>query len=98
MAHGDAVRRLVVLIGLVLAATPLAGVAGAEPLPAELQKVKAALEKYRDPYVAVRDGYFSTLGCVEYPKGGGHGRLPYPAGGMGIHFLNHALIGQPFDG
>ena len=63
----------------------------------ELQKLKAALEKYQDPYVAVRDGYFSTVGCVHYPKPGGHGQVSYVAGGMGVHFINPPLIGPAPD-
>lgn len=59
--------------------------------------MRAALEKYRDPVVAVHDGYFSTLGCVEFPHAAGAGRLPYPAGGMGVHFLNPSLIGPVPD-
>jgi len=55
-------------------------------VPPELEKVRAAMEKYKDPAVAVRDGYFSTLGCVEYPTGG-----------MGIHFLNLKLMGPAPD-
>lgn len=55
-------------------------------LPPELERVRAALEKYKDPLVAVRDGYFSTLGCVESP-----------GGGMGIHFLNPRLLGPVPD-
>jgi hypothetical protein len=66
-------------------------------LPPELERARAALEKYQDPYVAVRDGYFSTVGCVHYPHPGGTGRVPYPAGGMGIHFLNPQLIGPAPD-
>jgi hypothetical protein len=66
-------------------------------LPPELAQLRANLEKYKDPYVAIRDGYFSTLGCVEYPKPGGAGRVPYPAGAMGIHFLNPALVGPVPD-
>jgi hypothetical protein len=58
----------------------------AQDLPQELVSVRQALEKYQDPIVAVRDGYFSTLGCVEYPTGG-----------MGIHFLNPAHIGPVPD-
>jgi hypothetical protein len=95
MTYRDVFLRLVA--AALLIALPLAGTAAAQPLPAELQKVRAALEKYQDPYVAVRDGYFSTLGCIEYPKAGGAGRVPYPAGGMGIHFLNPALIGPNVD-
>jgi hypothetical protein len=66
-------------------------------LSSELGKAKAALEKYQDPVLAVHDGYFSTLGCVEYPKAGAPGEVPYPAGGMGVHFFNSSLIGQPLD-
>ena len=60
----------------------------------ELQKVREALDKYQDPIVAVHDGYFSTLGCVEYPKPGAAGEVPYPGGGMGVHFFNVTLMGK----
>lgn len=60
--------------------------AQAPALAPELEKVRAALEKYQDPIVAVHDGYFSTLGCVEYPDGS-----------MDIHFLNPALVGPVPD-
>jgi len=60
----------------------------------ELQKVREALEKYQDPIVAVHDGYFSTVGCVEYPKPGAAGQVPYPGGGMGVHFFNVTLMGK----
>jgi hypothetical protein len=67
-------------------------------LPANLTATRAALEKYQDPIAAVRDGYFSTLGCVDYPKGGaGTGEMAYKPGGMGVHFLNPALIGPKLD-
>ena len=72
--------------------------AGRPPLPRNLSTVRAALDKYRDPVVAVRDGYFSTLGCVDYPQGGnGTGLMAYKPGGMGVHFLNPALIGPKLD-
>jgi hypothetical protein len=71
--------------------------AQAPPLPPELEQIRAALEKYQDPYVAVRDGYFSTVACVYFPRPGGTGQIPYPAGGMGVHFLNPALIGPALD-
>lgn len=58
----------------------------APALPPQLAEVREALRKYEDPLVAVRDGYFSTLGCVEYPEGG-----------MGVHFLNPALVGPTPD-
>lgn len=60
--------------------------AWAQALPPELERVRAVVEKYQDPVVAVHDGYFSTLGCIESP-----------AGGMGIHFLNPRLIGPMPD-
>jgi hypothetical protein len=63
----------------------------------ELERVRAALDKYRDPIVAVHDGYFSTVGCVHYPEPGKPGHVPYPAGGMGVHFLNPALMGPTVD-
>jgi hypothetical protein len=66
-------------------------------LTPELQKVRAALDKYQDPIVAVHDGYLSTLGCVEYPKGGGEGSMKYVPGGMGVHFLNGQLMGPTLD-
>jgi hypothetical protein len=87
---------LLVGIGCVLVFTS-SGRAQGPALPPELEKVRTALEKYQDPYVAVRDGYFSTVGCVHYPQPGGAGRVPYVAGGMGIHFLNPQFIGAVPD-
>lgn len=66
-------------------------------VPAELERVRTALDRYRDPIVAIHDGYLSTLACVEFPVAGTAGRMPYPAGGMGVHFLNLGLIGPPLD-
>ncbi|MGQ0741898.1 MAG: hypothetical protein ACT4OG_06345 [Alphaproteobacteria bacterium] len=66
-------------------------------LPPALEKVRKALDKYQDPVVAVRDGYWSTLGCVSFPHGGSPGHAPYLPGTMGIHFLNGQLIGQQLD-
>lgn len=73
--------------------------AGAVPpsLSPELGKVRFALAKYQDPIVAIHDGYFSTLGCVEYPSAGAPGHVPYPPGGMGVHFLNPQLLGPQVD-
>jgi hypothetical protein len=91
------IRPTLVSIALaILWLTPLVH-AQAPELSPELEKVRAALDRYRDPYVAVRDGYFSTVGCVHYPQPGGAGRVPYQAGGMGIHFLNPQLIGPVAD-
>lgn len=62
-----------------------------------LEEVRAALDRYRDPIAAVHDGYFSTLGCVHYPEGGGEGEVPYAAGGMGVHFFNVGLVSPVLD-
>jgi len=67
-------------------------------LSPELEKARATLEKYQDPVMAVHDGYFSTLGCIEYPVAEKTpGRMEYPAGGMGVHFLNPGVIGPVLD-
>jgi hypothetical protein len=66
-------------------------------LSAELKRARDALDKYKDPIAAVHDGYFSTLGCVTYPRAGAAGQVPYAAGGMGVHFLNVGLLGKPLD-
>lgn len=55
-------------------------------LPPELEAARDLLARYKDPVVAVRDGYFSTLGCVHYADGA-----------MGVHFLNTALISPEPD-
>jgi hypothetical protein len=79
------------------AAQTYAPVGASSALSPELQRAKAALDKYRDPVVAVHDGYFSTLGCVEYLEGGREGTMQYKPGGMGVHFLNLQLIGPVLD-
>jgi hypothetical protein len=66
-------------------------------LPPELERARTVLDKYRDPIVAVHDGYLSTVGCVEYPKAGAEGAMQYAPGGMGVHFLNLQLIGPTLD-
>jgi hypothetical protein len=78
----------------------LAGSAGAglPTVPPELERVRAAMEKYQDPYVAVRDGYFSTVACINFPRSIDEpGRLHYGEGAMGIHFLNPQLVGPVPD-
>jgi hypothetical protein len=67
-----------------------------EPSKAELDAVRNALAKYRDPYVAVRDLYLSTVGCVHYDGMKVAGHMEYPKGGMGIHFVNLTVQG-PLD-
>jgi hypothetical protein len=71
--------------------------AGVPAVSPELEKVRAGLERYRDPIAAVRDGYFSTVGCVEYPAGGREHSMHYAPGGMGVHFLNMGYVGPTLD-
>ena len=65
--------------------------------PAELESVRKLLDKYNDPIAAVFDGFYSTLGCIEYPKGGGEGTMKYAAGAMGVHFINMGNVGPKLD-
>jgi hypothetical protein len=67
-----------------------------DPSKAELDEIRQALEKYKDPYVAVRDLYLSTVGCVHYSGEKMEGHMDYPKGGMGIHFVNLTVTG-PLD-
>lgn len=69
-----------------LAASPALAENPSPDVAAQIDKARAALDKFKDPVFAVRSGYFSTLGCVYYKDGG-----------MGVHFLNPALIGPTVD-
>ena len=69
----------------------------AAKLSPELLAVRTALDKYNDPYVAVRDGYFSTVACIDFPHGGQDGPVVYKPGAMGVHFLNTSNIGPQLD-
>jgi len=65
--------------------------------PADVQSARAALEKYSDPLAAIRDGYLSTLACIDFPKGATDGDVVYPPGAMGVHFINTGNIGPKLD-
>jgi hypothetical protein len=84
-----------------LSSSPCSFAAAQEPtvtsaLAPDLHQARAALDKYQDPILAVHDGYFSTLACVEYTKGS-EGSMPYAPGGMGVHFINLQHIGPTLD-
>ena len=108
MKAGFITRAIVVALAS-LAAVP-APVSAEEPSAAELEAIREALAKYKDPYVAVRDLYLSTVGCVHYDGMKMPGHMEYPKGGMGIHFVNltvqgpldpkkpNVLIYEPVDG
>lgn len=92
--------RLLITAAIVAQAFPLllhAQGASRPPLPAGLEATRAALDKYADPTAAIRDGYLSTLVCMDFPAAAGAGHLPYRAGAMGVHFLNASTIGATVD-
>ena len=88
---------LLVASAAFLAASPGTSHGQASVLTPELQAAKTALSKYNDPFVAIKDGYFSTLGCIDFPRGAKDGPIEYPPGAMGVHFLNPANIGPVLD-
>ncbi|SFB79571.1 hypothetical protein [Tropicimonas isoalkanivorans] len=61
----------------------------------DLDAVKAAVEKYKDVNVALADGYIPDPSghCVTAAAEG----LPAEWGGMGIHYLNPAMLGITGD-
>jgi hypothetical protein len=71
--------------------------AASATLSPDLQAARTALAKYSDPFAAVKDGYFSTLACMDFPMGMTDGTVEYPPGAMGVHFLNAANIGPKLD-
>jgi hypothetical protein len=66
-----------------------------EASKAEVDAMRKALAKYEDPYVAVRDLYLSTVGCVHYDGTKIEGHMDYPKGAMGVHFVNLTIQGPP---
>jgi hypothetical protein len=50
-----------------------------------LEPVRSETGRYRNVDAAIRDGYVQFFGCVHEPL----------AGGMGIHFVNAALVADP---
>lgn len=105
MQRGDATLRrtriaFLVVIAILFSATSTVHAQAAmsiKSLSPELETARASLEKYKDPLAAVRDGYFSTLACIDFPKGATDGDVDYPPGAMGVHFLNPANIGPSLD-
>jgi len=101
-AHSCSRIALVVATAVFFAATaPVAHaqltLSAGTPLPADLQATRAGLEKYQDPIVAIRDGFFSTVACIDFPKGATDGPIVYPPGAMGVHLLNVANVGPKLD-
>jgi hypothetical protein len=92
------VARLGAVVGMALIGVAQGpGPAVAEdPSQAELDEIREALSKYKDPYVAVRDLYLSTVACVHYDGTKMDGHMEYPKGAMGVHFVNLTVQG-PLD-
>jgi hypothetical protein len=84
--RASAIVGALALAGIAAAVVATRAESAAPRLEGELAQVRDRLAKYKDPVVAVRDGYFSTLGCVHYKSGA-----------MGVHFLNPALISTTPD-
>lgn len=95
--------RIALLLGAVLLTPVIAPAdaqvrqAGVPVLAPELESVRASLDKYQDPLVAVRDGFLSTLACVDFPAGGIDGGMRFKPGAMGVHFVNMGNVGPTLD-
>jgi len=93
----SSVARFGVAVGIALLGMG-AGIGGAnadDVDKAQLDAMRQALAKYQDPYVAVRDLYLSTVGCVHYDGTKIDGHMDYPKGAMGVHFVNLTIQGPP---
>lgn len=90
-------RWLVITAALFGATSVAQAQAKSKSMSPELQAARAALEKYQDPIAAVRDGFFSTVACIDFPKGATDGPIVYPPGAMGVHLLNPGNIGPKLD-
>jgi hypothetical protein len=66
-------------------------------LSAPLLKARAGLEKYKNPLAAVRDGFYSSVSCIDFPKGTQDGNVTYKPGAMGVHFINMGNVGPTLD-
>jgi hypothetical protein len=60
-----------------------------------LDSARTTLARYQNVLTALGEGYLSTVACFEFPEAGHAGATAYPAGGMGVHLLNPALVGSP---
>ncbi len=92
---GKTARSALALAGFIGVSMAAGSVSAEDPSKAELDAVRQALAKYEDPYVAVRDLYLSTVGCVHYDGTKMEGHMDYPKGTMGVHFVNLTVQGPP---
>ena len=97
IVHGLVVAALVAAPATAAAqAMAMSSMSASPAQQAALDSARTLLGKYADPFQAMRDGYFSSVACIEYPQGGTLNERFVP-GGMGVHFLNPGLIGQQPD-
>ena len=71
--------------------------AAATSSAADLDAARAALSRYSDPILAVKDGYMSSVACIDFPTGAVDGPVNYPPGAMGVHFINFGNVGPKLD-
>ena len=90
-------RRSVGFLALLAAVAPKPARAQDKAMTPELESVRKLLDKYNDPIAAVRDGFYSSLGCISYPNGVVDGSMRYPKGAMGVHFINMGNVGPKLD-
>lgn len=99
--HLNVVAAALLTASTVLAAPQVARAqvrqAGAPALTAPLSTVRAALDKYQNPLVAVRDGYLSSVSCIAFPQGTMDGTVQYKPGAMGVHFINMGNVSPKLD-
>lgn len=86
---------VIVLFGILGVVSAIEEVQAKEPSKAQIDALRQKFKKYQDPYVAVRDLYLSTVGCVHYSGEKIKGHMEYPKGAMGIHFVNVTIQGPP---
>ena len=93
----SSLARLGAVVGMALigVAQGIDSATAEDPPQAELDAIREALSKYKDPYVAVRDLYLSTVACVHYDGTKMEGHMDYAKGSMGIHFVNLTVQGPP---
>lgn len=85
------------VVGAIVIAAVSAGAAAEESYEGDLDALRQSLAKYQDYRAAVRDLYLSTVGCAHYSGEKLEGHIEYPAGAMGIHFVNATSIGPTID-
>ena len=84
-------------LSLPLAAQATGAMASMSSSTPNLDAVRAALDKYKNPFVALGDGYLSTLACLQFPGSNEPGHMAMQAGAMGVHFINGGLIAPQLD-